>query len=124
MFYLRLFVPLTLALGAIAVPLDTSEVQEQLPNGFNLCIEAKNCEVYKLDNGEWSFRYIPGMEPGTDWYNEHANTTDEIGPQPDDVLDKRQSPCDSSNGRTCSYIWVRPDRTLYGTLWPRTAIQV
>ncbi|KAM0327618.1 hypothetical protein ACHAQA_005911 [Verticillium albo-atrum] len=125
MYLSRLVATLTLALGVLAIPLDPSveSQEEKLPEGFHLCIEAENCEVYKLDNGEWSFRYVAGMEPGTDWYNEHANITDEIGPQQESALDTRQSSCDSSHGRTCTYIWVRPDRTLYGTLWPRTAVQ-
>lgn len=126
MFFPRLLIPITFAIGVLAAPLDPSleSHEDQLPAGFNLCIEAVNCEVYKDDDGAWSMRYVQGMEPGTDWYNEHANTTVEIGPEEDPALDKRQSPCNSSNNRMCSYIWVRPDRTLYGTIWPRTAIQM
>ena len=129
MYLSHLAASLPLALSALAIPLDPSiEKRADLPAGFDLCLEAENCEVFETEDGGFSFRFVSGKEPGSDWYGEHVNSTSEIGPQQEarhlvDRSDtqKRQAPCDSSNGETCSYIWERPDRTLYGTITPRTA---
>jgi len=126
MYWSRVVALLPLALSAVAIPLDpTIENRDEIPAGFDLCIEAENCEVYKLDADTWSFRFVQGKEPGSDWYNDNVNKT-EVGPQqkPRDLIstgfEKRQA-CNSA-GQICSHIWASPGRTLFGTTVPRTAV--
>ncbi|KAH7039816.1 uncharacterized protein B0I36DRAFT_343654 [Microdochium trichocladiopsis] len=131
MYWSRLTILFPFALHALhvaAVAVNTSLVADSdIPAGFELCIQAENCELYKLEDGTWSFRFVEGKEPGTEWYNTYANTTGDIGPEREaqqltDVrVDKRQ-PCSSTNGQTCTHIWVRPHMENYGNILPRTAI--
>lgn len=111
-------------LGAAAIPLDVSlQHKRDLPPDFDLCIQARNCEVYEDHEGEWAYRFVAGKEPGSEWYNDNVNMTGKVGPRQEEhnLISKRQSPCSTADGEICTQIHVRESRTVFGTIKPRDA---
>lgn len=105
-----------LAFGAAALPVDPA--LGQVPDGFEMCIAALNCEVYKdAADGSWTFRTVPGKEPGSAWFNSTVST---IGPEakPETQVHSRQNSF-NCNGNTCTGVWTLQDKVEFGTAKPR-----
>lgn len=109
---------LLLAIFATAIPIKDA-ITEPVTEDLQLCVDAPNCEVFTLPDGTHSIRFVTGMEPGSAWYAENVNLTDPTElDEPTGNIRPRQSTENCQDG-VCTNIWIRPDRSEYGTAMAR-----